>query len=254
MVKLLLEKDGINLNSKDTEDGRTPLYATMKGHESVVRLLIKRGVNVTVADNHGVTALHLAARGVYTAILRLLLGGGALIEARMTLIDGSTDRSRRTPLHWATIEGQIGSMAALLDAGAQVDAINAWNRTPLHLAARFGDDEAVKLLVERNSYLEARCDTNETPLHFAVEENRYSVAQILLDSGADINAKSDRGTPLQYANSLGHKKLRSYCYFGELDIKLWRVTDLTPRVKGTHRHLIPKDSCEKIVSTQEGMT
>ena len=45
-MKLLLEKDGIDLNSTDTEFGRTALsYAAENGHEPVVKLLLENGVD-----------------------------------------------------------------------------------------------------------------------------------------------------------------------------------------------------------------
>ncbi|KAF2802634.1 ankyrin, partial [Mytilinidion resinicola] len=101
-----------------------------------------------------------------------------------------------TPLHLAARRGQT-----------DLEALNAWRRTPLHCAARFGHLEVVKLLVSRNANKEARRDTNETPLHFAVEENRYSVVEFLIDAKADINARGDRGTPLQFAYAKGHYQI-----------------------------------------------
>ena len=43
VVKVLLERGGINPNQADTRYGRTPLlWATVKGHEEVVRMLLER--------------------------------------------------------------------------------------------------------------------------------------------------------------------------------------------------------------------
>ena len=43
-MKLLLEKKGVDPDSKDTAYGRTPLsWAAQHGHEAVVKLLQSRG-------------------------------------------------------------------------------------------------------------------------------------------------------------------------------------------------------------------
>jgi len=49
MVKQLLATDGVNLDSKDTEHGRTPLsWATANEHETVVKQLLEtNGVDLT---------------------------------------------------------------------------------------------------------------------------------------------------------------------------------------------------------------
>ena len=87
----------------------------------------------------------------------------------MQRIDCTTDRSYGTPLHWTTMSGKVRTMTALLVAGAQIEATNAWQRTPLHNAASFRHEEAVRLLVGRGVNKEAPRDTNETPLYFAVK-------------------------------------------------------------------------------------
>lgn len=155
----------------------------------------------------GVTALHLAAKCGRADFVEPLVEAGVPLEAKMLYVDGSTDRSYGTALHWASIEGHLGTAKALVAAGADIEAVNTWRRTPLHCAARFGHLEVVKLLVNHNANKEARRDTNETPLHFAVEENHYSVVEYLLDANADINAYGDRGTPLKFAYAKGHYEI-----------------------------------------------
>ena len=49
-MKLLLEK-GAELESKDTEYGRTPLsWAAGNGHEAVVKLLLEKGAELESKD------------------------------------------------------------------------------------------------------------------------------------------------------------------------------------------------------------
>jgi ankyrin repeat protein len=47
VVKLLLNKEGVDPNSKDTFDGRTPLWrAAANGHEAVLKLLVEKGAEL----------------------------------------------------------------------------------------------------------------------------------------------------------------------------------------------------------------
>lgn len=176
-------------------------------HQEELYRTLARDLACQPLGSNGITPLHLAARRGQTELVRPLVEAGVPLEAKMQYIDVSTDRSYGTALHWASIEGHLAAAKALLDAGAQKETLNAWRRTPLHCAARFGHLEVVKLLVSRNANKEARRDTNETPLHFAVEENRYSVVEFLIDAKADINARGDRGTPLQFAYAKGHYQI-----------------------------------------------
>ena len=47
VLKLLLEKDSVDLDSKDTFYGRTPLWwAATNGHEAVVKPLLEKGTDL----------------------------------------------------------------------------------------------------------------------------------------------------------------------------------------------------------------
>jgi ankyrin repeat protein len=47
VVKLLLAKEPVSLNDRDTKDGRTPLsLAVANRHEAVVKLLLENGVGL----------------------------------------------------------------------------------------------------------------------------------------------------------------------------------------------------------------
>jgi ankyrin repeat protein len=51
VVKLLLEK-GAELETKDKDNGRTPLsWAAASGHEAVVKLLLEKGAELETCDD-----------------------------------------------------------------------------------------------------------------------------------------------------------------------------------------------------------
>ena len=99
MVKLLLAKDGVDLDSKD-KDGRTPLsLAARIGHEAVVKLLLaKDGVDPDSEDICGRTPLSYTAGNGHEAVVELLL-------AKDDVDPDSTNDEDRTPLSLAAGNG-----------------------------------------------------------------------------------------------------------------------------------------------------
>src|ERR1700754_2752613 len=83
-------------DSKDsTIGGRTPLsWAAEKGHEAVVRLLVKKGADLESKDSrYSQTPLSWAAEKGHEALVRLLVEKGADPESK--------DSGGGTPLSWA---------------------------------------------------------------------------------------------------------------------------------------------------------
>jgi ankyrin repeat protein len=75
VVKLLLVTDGVDVNPKDTWNGRTPLsWAAENGHEAVVKLLLATdGVDANSKDKwDGRTPLSYAWAKGHKAVVRLL--------------------------------------------------------------------------------------------------------------------------------------------------------------------------------------
>ena len=72
--QMIIERNSVNIDSKDSL-GRTPLFwAAKKGHEAVVvRLLIERD-DVGVSASDGWSALPHAAACGHEAVVRLLVG------------------------------------------------------------------------------------------------------------------------------------------------------------------------------------
>ena len=82
--------------------------------------------------------LHAAAAGKHRALVDLLLGSGADVNARQ---EGGW-----TALHAAAQDGDTPMIASLLAHGADANARNDAGQTPLTIARSHGQAEAVELL------------------------------------------------------------------------------------------------------------
>ncbi len=107
-----------------------------------------------------------------------------------------------TALHWAAQADDVGLVAALLDAGADVEArTRLGGHTPLHVAGRSANEGAVAALLEGGADPNAVTTTGATPLHFAAGSGASGAVAALLDRGADPDAREPvwGQTPLMFA-------------------------------------------------------
>ena len=88
------------------------------------------------------------------AIEEILTGDEAAVRQRLAT-PGAVNRKDavwgRTPLAWATLHGDPAIVAAVLDAGADVNERDGSGNTALHVVALFGRDAAGRVLVERGA-------------------------------------------------------------------------------------------------------
>jgi ankyrin repeat protein len=168
---------GANLDVRDAR-GRTPLHvATYARQRDAVKLLAKGGANIDALDDDRYDAVTIAsvADDVPTLALLLSLGanaaqvtsrydGTALIAAAhlghdevvRRLIAAGAPLDHVNNLHWtaaieAVVLGDGGprhqrTLAALVDAGANLQLADRQGNTPLQLARARGYTEMVRLL------------------------------------------------------------------------------------------------------------
>ncbi|MCU1264393.1 MAG: ankyrin repeat protein [Acidobacteria bacterium] len=155
--------------------------AAMHGDRDAVRSLLKRRVDVNVAQGDGMTALHWAAFRDDLEMMELLLAAGANVQA-VTRV-GAT-----TPLLIACTNGNPAALKVLLKAGAAPNSVNANGTTALMLAASSGNADAVKVLLDQGADVNAKEGAHgQTALMFAAALNRAAVVKVLLARGADAN-------------------------------------------------------------------
>jgi uncharacterized protein len=111
----------------------------------------------------------------------------------------------------ATSAGDVERVNALLDAGAEIDALDKHGQTALMNAAHRGDTEVVRVLAQRGANLNHTAKYRLTALMLAVIADHPDVVRILVVAGADREIKGSRGsfacTPLQYAEACGKSDL-----------------------------------------------
>ena len=129
------------------------------------------------------------------------------VEMMAALIDAGADvnaanHRRATALHWAITDP--AKIRLLLLKGANVNAKTVDGRTPLHLAATLpAGTPIVEMLLEAGADLHARSIVGATPLLAGVASS-LETTRLLLAKGADANARNGLGvTPLMNAALLG---------------------------------------------------
>jgi ankyrin repeat protein len=173
----------------------------------------------------------------------------ALLKADPTLISDK-DKEGNTPLHVAAFHGQTAVVAALIDAGADVNAKNNYGPftpgdlwgffsgyssnhtdpqvllqvhgvdtrdmkngyTALDLALfAFKHKDLMEMLVAKGADVNAMASSGATPLFWAVMRNQKDDADFLLSKGANINAPDAYGdTILDCALHMDNEKMVEY--------------------------------------------
>ncbi|KAI9800345.1 MAG: hypothetical protein M1825_004115 [Sarcosagium campestre] len=133
-------------------------WASEKGYESVLRLLVRQNVDLDERDGLEFSALRSAAQHGQEDTVLMLFNYGCDIEA--TSIYGTT------ALHLAVVQGHLTVAQTLIDRGANVKATSAIRETSLREAARAGILQMITLLIERDAG--TRASTRDGLLPFKI--------------------------------------------------------------------------------------
>ncbi len=124
-----------------------------QGNLGMVELLLQVGADPNAQNDSGQTPLYWVGNGSPgvsgAAVVHVLARHGAHINAREKL-------KYCTSLHMAARRGNIPVAAALLDCGADLEALDKLEETPLHRAVRCGKTEMVAFLLARGANVHAQ--------------------------------------------------------------------------------------------------
>ncbi|MCG8413483.1 MAG: ankyrin repeat domain-containing protein [Pseudomonadales bacterium] len=188
------------------------MTAAQSGNGEVVRALLAAGADPDAAVTREQTALMWAAHRGHAEAVAALIEFGADVHARSLVReqyvksekeqDSSDDykywveQGGNTPLLFAARTGQLESARHLLDAGANIDGVNAFGTSPLIMAVHSGSLELVQYLIEQGADLE-ESSSGHTALHAAVLRGEQAIVQALLDAGASLQAEVTEPTPVR---------------------------------------------------------
>lgn len=107
-------------------------------------------------DACGCTALHIAAQCGSSAMAKILIEHGAVVNARAAWDE--------TPLHIAAREGCADVCQLLLEHGAEINAVDENGQTPVFLAAFVGKEAACEMLLAKGAGVHGTADSELPPL------------------------------------------------------------------------------------------
>jgi ankyrin repeat protein len=126
-IEYLLNQDGIHINTKSAQFGRTAIMVAAEyGDPKIINLLIRNGCKLNEKDSdRGWSAIHYAAFANRADNISAILDGGANIDAM--------DEYGQTALHISVVKEYLESCNELLRRGANLDIEDADGCNPFAL-------------------------------------------------------------------------------------------------------------------------
>jgi ankyrin repeat protein len=220
-----LLKAGADANAISSEGETALMTASRTGNVDAVKVLLTHGADVNAKESwHGETALMWAVAQKHAAVARELIAKGADVGARSTVNKWERQNSAEprekwlppgglTALEFAARQGCVDCIPVLVQAGADLNAVDPDGISPLLSAIINGHYDAAEVLLEKGSNPNIADGTGRTPLFSAVDfhtmpaSNRPSPKEIdnettsldlvkaLLAKGADVNAQLKKQQP-----------------------------------------------------------
>ena len=189
IVKLLLEK-GADAKARDSGGGSPLSDAASAGSATSVDLLLAAGADPNAADNFGVTPLMNASIGGNVKAVRALLAKGAdpkLANTKSGQVKfGDVQVNHMTALMFGIPYAPPQMAAALIKAGADVNARDIRGMTPLMLAVATEDQNPARVtaLLHGGANVAAKDATGSTALDWAARYGNRDVIAALTSAGA----------------------------------------------------------------------
>ena len=162
--------------------GTSPLISAVRFSDSIeliVKLLDSRA-DVNHADGKGRTALLHSVNAGSIDLVKVLISRGANVHI-------SENHNGATPLALAASDGNLEIVNELLKSKADVHCTDFGGNTPLMLSSKNGHKHVVQALFEHGSKIEHTDKQGDTALVHAATNGRTEVLKFLIYSKANVN-------------------------------------------------------------------
>ncbi|XP_049765779.1 serine/threonine-protein phosphatase 6 regulatory ankyrin repeat subunit A-like [Schistocerca cancellata] len=205
MLKLLIDA-GADVNFKDNH-GWSPLQrAFYGGNFKAFNMLLDVGADPYSVDDCGVSLLHMLSKRPmdkkeFSKITERLIQG----EARVNV----ADHNSRTPLHYATREGNWKYLKILIDAGGDVNSVDVNGATPLLMLANRCYKETVQVLIDAGANITVGNINGQKIIHQASQLGNPKAIDYLMGVWPSAWGYDNHGnTVLHFATRNGNNRMR----------------------------------------------
>ncbi len=193
-------------NNIEIENYRGIFRAVVEHDMNALKQLLSPSVDIDQRDDHGRTALHVAAYSNNHAAMRELEAAGADANA--------LENDFYDIVTIAAVANDLATLKLALELGCRPDNVTSrYDGTALIAAAHLGHFAIVKTLIQAGAPLDHINNLNWTAVIEAIVlgdggQQHLATLRALADAGADINLADGRGSsPLQLARTRGYQEM-----------------------------------------------
>lgn len=194
---------------------RLSIEDEMKTVVEMAQLLIDAGAKRDLPDKNGDTALHWAS----APLLKFLLSTKPPLNVNVKNNYGST------PLHQHACEGRVECCEVLIEAKADVNAVDESEFTPLMWAVRYGESKVVTVLLEAGADVNVKNKEGNTAMTCGDEDEKTAACKEIIKKHLAAGGLRSRISQLeQDRQQLQQDRAKEHARVEELEKRLAGLT------------------------------
>ncbi|KAL4802316.1 Glycerophosphoryl diester phosphodiesterase family-domain-containing protein [Aspergillus unguis] len=247
-------RDKLRIRKHISKSSAVLALAVKANFIDIVQLLVDARVDINYQDRQGETALHVAARFNHEQCARILLKGNSDQKADTELAESAYSW---TPVFVASVDGSLGVVNALIDAGANLERADSSGWTAKEHAALRGHLDVARRLAEVTPEPEISEAEPVLPVPTsAPTQQQSSLMDKKSDSGSSTGSPTSRN--FEPVKSFGHRYLTDEAMIlvslGTMNTKKHVDAVDLDRIPVEHAHATQLDTALSIVVSASGAT